>query len=184
MDKHLVKLSKFLSLILRHKPQVVGLQLDASGWANVEDLIELVNQHGIPLSAALLADIVRKDEKQRFAFNGDRTQIRANQGHSLEVDLNLISESPPPVLFHGTASRFLSSIRAQGLLPGNRQHVHLAADELTAIRVGQRHGHAVVLKVKADAMFQAGFAFFLSENGVWLTPAVPPDFIQFPHRLS
>lgn len=180
MDKHLVKLSKFLSLILRHKPQVIGLQLDTHGWAEVEDLIDRVNQHGIPVSRELLETIVETNDKQRFALSADGSKIRANQGHSLAVVLDLPTQPPPPKLFHGTATRFLASIRSQGLVSGNRQHVHLSADELTAVQVGQRHGSPIVLTIAAEAMFLAGFPFFLSSNGVWLTATVPPRYIEFP----
>lgn len=180
MDKHLIKLSKFLSLILRHKPQVIGLTLDPQGWADVEDLIERVNLHGIPVSRELLETIVRTNDKQRFAFSADGARIRANQGHSIAVELDLPTQQPPPKLFHGTATRFLASIRSQGLVAGRRQHVHLSADELTAIQVGQRHGSPVVLAIAADTMYLAGFPFFLSQNGVWLTEAVPPRYIEFP----
>ncbi|MEM6519569.1 MAG: RNA 2'-phosphotransferase [Cyanobacteria bacterium P01_C01_bin.70] len=184
MDKHLTKLSKFLSLILRHKPQVIGLKLDANGWADVDDLIDLVNLHGISVSQQLLDLIVSNNDKERFTYNSDRTKIRAQQGHSLDVDLGLMPQSPPQTLFHGTATRFLSSIREKGLLPGTRQHVHLAIQEVDAIKVGQRHGHSVVLTVKAAEMSQAGHQFYCSANGVWLTATVPPQYIQFPSRLS
>lgn len=180
MDKHAIKLSKFLSLILRHKPQVIGLRLDANGWADVDELIELVNQHGIAISSEMLAMVVRQNDKNRFTFNADRTKIRANQGHSLDVDLELVAEPPPTILFHGTATRFLSSIRDKGLIPGSRQHVHLSAEEVNAIRVGQRHGHPVVLTIRAQAMCEAGYQFFCSQNGVWLTERVPPQYIDFP----
>ncbi|NEQ46068.1 MAG: RNA 2'-phosphotransferase [Leptolyngbya sp. SIOISBB] len=184
MDKHSAKLSKFLSLILRHKPQVIGLQLDANGWADVEQLIDLVNQHGIAISYELLDALVQKNDKQRFTFNADHTKVRANQGHSLSVDLDLVAEQPPRILFHGTATRFLSSIREKGLLPGSRQHVHLAAEELDAIRVGQRHGHPVVLVIQANTMCQAGYQFYCAKNGVWLAERIPPQYIQFPSKVG
>lgn len=184
MDKHAIKLSKFLSLILRHKPQVIGLRLDANGWAEVDELIELVNQHGIAVSQELLAAIVRQNDKARFTFNGDRTKIRAQQGHSLNVDLQLVAEPPPAILFHGTATRFLSSIRTQGLLPGSRQHVHLSAAAVNAIKVGQRHGNPIILTIHAQAMGQAGYQFFCSPNGVWLTAQVPPQYITFPSQAA
>jgi putative RNA 2'-phosphotransferase len=184
MDSHLVKLSKFLSLILRHKPQVIGLSLDRQGWANIEELIDLVNQHGIPLSRDLLEIVVVTNDQQRFAFNGDRSKIRANQGHSLAINLGLSSCQPPSELFHGTATRSLASIRSQGLVSGQRQHVHLTADQSTAIKIGQRHGQPTVLKVAAEAMYLAGFEFFVSENGVWLTDTVPPRYIQFPNTTN
>lgn len=179
MDPHSAKLSKFLSLILRHKPQVIGLRLDDHGWADVAELIDRVNQHGIPISQPLLERIVTIGNQQRFAFNADQSKIRAQQGHTLPVDVELVSETPPPILFHGTATRFLASIRSQGLVAGDRQHVHLTADELTAIQVGQRHGRAIVLKIEAQAMFRAGHSFFRADNGVWLTKTVPPRYIHF-----
>jgi len=184
MDKHSAKISKFLSLILRHKPQVIGLHLDANGWAQVDELIELVNQHGIALSSEMLDVIVGNNDKARFTFNADRTQIRANQGHSLNIDLDLVAEPPPAILFHGTATRFLSSIRDKGLLPGSRQHVHLSAEEVNAIKVGQRHGNPIVLTIQAAAMGQAGYQFFCSQNGVWLTERVPPQYIVFPSKAG
>ncbi|MEM1278619.1 MAG: RNA 2'-phosphotransferase [Cyanobacteria bacterium P01_H01_bin.152] len=184
MDKHSAKLSKFLSLILRHKPQVIGLQLDVNGWANVEELIDLVNQHGIAISYDLLDAMVKKNDKQRFTFNADCTKVRANQGHSLAVDLELVAKPPPSILFHGTATRFLSSIREKGLLPGSRQHVHLAAEEVDAIRVGQRHGHPVVLVIQAEAMCQAGHQFYRAKNGVWLAELVLPQYIQIPSNIG
>lgn len=184
MDQHLVKISKFLSLILRHKPQVIGLRLDANGWAEIDELVDRVNQHGIPMTRELLETIVHSNDKQRFAFNSAHSHIRANQGHSVTVNLGLSAQQPPPLLFHGTATRFLAAIRSQGLISGQRQHVHLSADERTAIKIGQRHGSSVVLKIAAAAMHQGGFQFFLSENGVWLTAAVPPRYIQFPDGPS
>ena len=184
MDKHLAKLSKFLSLILRHKPQVIGLQLDVNGWADVAQLIDLVNQHGIAISQELLDVIVQKNTQERFTYNADRTKIRANQGHALALDLDLVAEVPPTILFHGTATRFLSSIRTRGLLPGSRQHVHLAAEELDAIRVGQRHGQPIVLIIQAEVMCRAGYQFYCSQNGVWLTEMVPPRYIEFPVRAE
>ncbi|MEM6835770.1 MAG: RNA 2'-phosphotransferase [Cyanobacteria bacterium P01_C01_bin.120] len=183
MDKHLTKLSKFLSLILRHKPQVIGLKLDANGWADVNELVDLVNLHGISISHPLLDLIVSSNDKEQFTYNSDRTKIRAQQGHSLDVDLGLIPQPPPQKLFHGTATRFLSSIQEQGLLPGTRQHVHLAVKEVDAIKVGQRHGQSVVLTVKAAEMNQAGHHFYCSDNGVWLTATVPPEYIRFPSKL-
>lgn len=183
MDPHIVKLSKFLSLILRHKPQTIGLNLDGNGWAKVDDLIELVNEQGIPLTGPLLTEIVHNNDKDRFTFNADRTKIRAYQGHSIEVDLELISETPPAILYHGTATRFLASIRARGLVSGSRQHVHLSPDEITAIKVGQRHGRPVVLTIRAEEMSRSGYQFFCAENGVWLTETVPPQYIHFPTSL-
>jgi putative RNA 2'-phosphotransferase len=178
MNKNIVKLSKFLSLILRHQPEVIGLSLDENGWADVAQLIELANQKGTALTLPLLEEIVATNDKKRFAFNADKSKIRASQGHSITVDLALTPQQPPAYLFHGTATRFLESIRAQGLLPGSRQHVHLSADESVAMNVGQRHGKPAVLKVYSNKMAQAGYEFFLSENQVWLTATVPPEYLD------
>lgn len=180
MTSDLVKVSRFLSLVLRHKPEEIGLTLDANGWADVEQLIALVNQSGRPLSRALLEQVVAGNDKQRFAFNADHTRIRASQGHSVAVDLDLPAREPPEILFHGTAVGGLESIRVQGLLRGKRQHVHLSRDAATAIKVGQRHGKPVVLQVRAGEMYRSGYRFFCSANSVWLTEQVPPRFLQFP----
>jgi putative RNA 2'-phosphotransferase len=139
MNKNIVKYSKFLSLILRHQPELIGLSLDENGWTDVSQLIELANKKGTALTAELLEEVVASNDKKRFAFNADKSRIRASQGHSIEVDLALVPQQPPAYLFHGTATRFLDSIRDRGLLPGSRQHVHLSADESVAINVGQRH---------------------------------------------
>ncbi|MFN8443745.1 MAG: RNA 2'-phosphotransferase [Caldilineaceae bacterium] len=178
MNPKLVSTSKFLSLILRHQPETIGLTLDEAGWANVPELIERCNKHGHKLTLALLEEIVGTNEKQRFAFNADKSRIRANQGHSLDVDLQLTPKVPPAILYHGTATRFLDSIKMQGLIPGSRQHVHLSADVETATKVGQRHGKPVVLEVQAGAMHAAGIVFYQSENGVWLTNHVPASYLS------
>jgi putative RNA 2'-phosphotransferase len=179
MNKNVVKYSKFLSLILRHQPELIGLSLDENGWTDVAQLIELANKKGTALTAELLKEVVASNDKKRFAFNADKSRIRASQGHSIEVDLALVPQQPPAYLFHGTATRFLDSIRDRGLLPGSRQHVHLSADESVAINVGQRHGKPTVLIVHSGEMAQAGISFFLSDNGVWLTDTVPPQYLDF-----
>jgi putative RNA 2'-phosphotransferase len=171
--------SKFLSLILRHQPEVIGLRLDREGWANISELIELANKHGRELDRELLKQVVDTNSKKRFSFSDDLSMIRANQGHSVSVDLGLQPVEPPRVLYHGTATRFLDSIREQGLRPGTRQHVHLSKDAETAMSVGRRHGKPVVLIVDAKALHDAGHKFFLSDNGVWLTHRVPVHFIDF-----
>lgn len=183
MDKNFVKLSKLLSLILRHKPQVIGLSLDENGWAEVDQLVALSRQHRIPFTQEIIEEIVRTNDKQRFAFNADRSKIRANQGHSVAVDLAIAPQRPPRQLFHGTAMQFMDAIRLQGLLPGNRQHVHLSRDEHTAANVGKRHGEPVVLRIRADAMYRAGHQFYCSDNGVWLTKAVPPEYLLLPPNV-
>lgn len=180
MDKALVKLSRFVSLVLRHKPGAIGLSLDAGGWAGVDALITAAQRAGVPLTRERLAQIVAQNDKQRFAFSPDGQKIRASQGHSLPVDLGLPPVVPPEVLFHGTAGRFLPGIRARGLVRGRRQHVHLSSDEATARAVGGRHGSPVVLRVLAGRLHAAGGVFYQSANGVWLTEGVPPEYLVFP----
>ena len=180
MSNNLVKQSKFLSLVLRHQPDLIGLVLDENGWANVEELIRLANIQLPELSRQLLESIVASNDKKRFEFNADGQQIRASQGHSVEIDLALSPSLPPDMLFHGTASRFVDSIRGTGLNSGKRQHVHLSLDVATATKVGRRHGKPVILRIRAKAMSAAGHDFFLSTNGVWLTALVPVAFIDFP----
>ncbi|MBC7882835.1 MAG: RNA 2'-phosphotransferase [Anaerolineae bacterium] len=177
-------MSKFLSLVLRHKPEEIGLNLDPQGWAKVDQLITLINRRGTELTFPLLEQIVATNDKQRFIFNEDKTKIRANQGHSIEVDLALQLQQPPNLLFHGTATRFLDSIRTQGLLRGSRQYVHLALDIQTATKVGQRHGKPAVLEVRAEAMHLDEHQFFCADNGVWLTEHVPSKYIEFPTGIS
>ncbi|MFL6657463.1 MAG: RNA 2'-phosphotransferase [Massilia sp.] len=173
--------SKFLSLILRHQPEKIGLELDSSGWADIDLLLQKAAAHGKLMSRQQLEAVVANCDKQRFALSDDKQRIRANQGHSLAaVDLALTPTTPPETLFHGTASRFIASIRATGLTPGSRNHVHLSLELETASKVGLRHGKLVMLSVRAGAMAAQGHAFYVSENGVWLTAAVPPEFIDFP----
>jgi putative RNA 2'-phosphotransferase len=178
MDRSLVSLSKFVSLILRHEPERIGLTLDPQGWAGVEELLAAAARHGTALTREKLERIVAENEKQRFAFSDDGQRIRARQGHSVDVDLKLSAQAPPDILYHGTAMRFLESIRATGLEARSRQHVHLSRDEATAIQVGQRHGKPIVLKVRAGQMHAVGHEFYLSENQVWLTARVPPQFLD------
>jgi putative RNA 2'-phosphotransferase len=178
MEKRLVSTSKFLSLVLRHQPDQIGLELDAAGWASVDELISRAGRAGVVLTEELIREIVATNDKKRFVLSGDGSRIRANQGHSIEVDLGLQPIEPPEILFHGTAARNLESIRATGLDRRSRQHVHLSPDEATATKVGQRHGKPVVLRIRAGEMHRAGHAFYLSANGVWLTGSVPPEFID------
>ena len=180
MQISLVTISKFISFALRHQPESVGLTPDAGGWVAIDDLIAAAQQQGVPLDRAVLDAIVAQNDKQRFAVSDDGLRIRANQGHSFPVDLGLAPLTPPEFLYHGTATRFLESIREQGLRPGSRQQVHLSSDEITATAVGQRHGKPVVLTVLAGHMFQDGFLFYRSANGVWLTDAVPAAYLRFP----
>jgi len=167
------KISKYLSYILRHKPQSIGLKLDANGWANIDELIAKTTQ--MELSRQDIEIVVENNSKQRFAIDGDK--IRANQGHSIEVDLALEPQTPPDILYHGTATRFIDSINQNGLLPQSRQHVHLSSDKDTAIEVGKRHGKVVVLEIDCTQMATDGYSFYLSHNGVWLTDAVPKEYI-------
>ena len=166
--------SKFLSLILRHKPQIVGLELDEHGWADVEELISRVKG----LNLAKLEQIVAQDEKQRYSFSADKKLIRANQGHSIAVDVELAELEPPEILYHGTAENFGSSIIAQGLLKMSRLYVHLSSDVETAEKVGRRHGKPKIFLVESQKMFRDGYKFYRSVNGVWLTEHVPAKYLK------
>jgi putative RNA 2'-phosphotransferase len=184
MSKDFVRTSKFMSLVLRHKPEEIGLVLDGQGWADVDELIEKAGRHGVALTRELIARIVETSDKQRFAIDATGTRIQANQGHSVDIDLGRVPSEPPPVLFHGTGEKSVTAIRAEGLKAGHRQHVHLSPDEDTAVRVGRRHGRPVVLRIAAGRMRESGHVFFLSTNGGWLTEAVPIEFIAFPQEQS
>ena len=175
------KISKFLSFVLRHHPEKFGLTLDVNGWADVDELLEKIYQPDRPsIDRALLEHIVETNDKKRFAFNEDGTKIRASQGHSLKsVDLKLEAQEPPQVLYHGTVHKFMEAIRADGLQKMNRQHVHLSADRKTATNVGSRRGVPVILSIRAMDMHTDGHAFYLSDNGVWLTDSVPQNYIDF-----
>jgi len=173
-------LSKLLSLVLRHKPDEIGITLDDAGWVDVTTLLDALARHGHPVSREQLDHVVATNDTRRFAFNADGTHIRASQGHSLPVDLGLPPKEPPEVLYHGTADRFLLQIRTTGLQKRDRQHVHLSLSPDAAGSVGQRHGRPIVLKVRAADMHRAGHHFYLSHNNVWLTDTVPPEFIDFP----
>lgn len=179
MSKHFERTSKFLSLVLRHSPDSIGLRLDNEGWAEVEELISFANAKGHDLSRELLIEVVSSNDKQRFALNDNGTKIRAKQGHSIPVDLKLNPRVPPSQLFHGTATRFEASIRKEGLRPGSRQYVHLSSSVEVATTVGARHGKPLVLRIHAEQMRRDGIVFYLSENGVWLTDSVPVEYIQF-----
>ena len=169
--------SKFISLILRHKPDVIGITLDEHGWANVDELIAGVSRTH-PIDMAILEQIVAEDEKQRYSFNEDKTLIRANQGHSIPVDVELEEKEPPEILFHGTGEKYTASIDKEGLIPKTRLYVHLSSDEATAAKVGQRHGKPVIYKVKSGNMYRDGYKFYLSVNGVWLTKSVPVQYLE------
>lgn len=175
----LTKTSRFLSLILRHKPEVIGITLDEHGWADINELIDGINKHDnkYNINREILNQIVETDEKQRYAISPDGKLIRANQGHSIPVDVELKETEPPEELFHGTADRFSESIEQQGLLPQSRLYVHLSKDVQTAEKVGMRHGKPIVYRVNSGEMFRQGYKFYVSLNGVWLTKNVPPQFL-------
>ena len=172
----LTRTSRYISLILRHKPETIGITLDEHGWADVDELIAGVSRTH-PLTMKLLEEIVRTDEKQRYSFNGDKTLIRANQGHSIPVDVELPELKPPAILYHGTGQKYVPSIDHQGLLPKSRLYVHLSADKDTAIKVGRRHGPPIVYTVQAGKMSADGYLFYRSINGVWLTKEVPIEYL-------
>ena len=172
------KLSKFISLVLRHDPGAAHVTLDEHGWADVEELLTGIQSTGRKIDRALLEEIVAADNKQRYSFNQDRTLIRANQGHSVAVDVELKEQEPPEFLYHGTATRFLDSIEREGLKPMSRLYVHLSKEIETALKVGRRHGTPVVLKVHSREMYRDGYSFYLSENGVWLTKKVGTKYFE------
>jgi putative RNA 2'-phosphotransferase len=172
-----IKLSKYLSRHLRHRPEHIGLTLDANGWVDVDQLIRAAATDGVRFTRHELEHVVTTSDKRRFALDGDR--IRASQGHSVPVDLDLPAAEPPGYLYHGTVARSLPAIRVEGLRPMRRHHVHLSADRETATRVGARRGRPVVLAVDAAAMRRAGHIFRISANGVWLVDAVPAPFLRF-----
>lgn len=173
--RNYTKASKFLSLVLRHQPEKIGVTLDCHGWAEVPKILL-----GMNLTMEDLEHIVDTDEKRRYSFNEDKTKIRANQGHSIPVDLELESKEPPEFLYHGTVGQFLGSIQREGLQRRSRQYVHLSPDVETAEKVGSRRGKPVILQIAAGKMHQDGYTFYVSENGVWLTREVPPLYIKFP----
>ncbi len=177
-ERRAVKVSKYLSKHLRHQPERIGLQLDAHGWVAIDDLLRATAHHRFPLTRAELDQVVASNDKQRFAVEEGR--IRASQGHTVDVDLDLPPAEPPAYLYHGTVGRSLDTIRSEGLRPMNRTHVHLSPDRETATRVGARRGRPVVLSVDTGAMRLAGHTFRVSANGVWLTDAVPPEYLRLP----
>jgi putative RNA 2'-phosphotransferase len=179
-NKETIKMSKFLSLILRHEPERVGLKLGEAGWVAVDDLLQAVNRHDVPLTLDQVQHIVATSDKKRFAFSEDGLRIRASQGHSVDVDLQYPPQTPPETLYHGTATRFLDSIRQHGLQKMDRHDVHLSAETKITIQVGGRHGKPVLLTIRAGAMPREGFVFRCSANGVWQVDHVPTQFIDFP----
>lgn len=179
-ERRLERLSKFISMILRHKPQVIGITLDEHGWADVDELIEGINETGeeVEFSKATLETIVKTDKKQRYSVSQDKTLIRANQGHSIPVDVELEKKEPPKILYHGTGVKSVKAIQEQGLLPMERLYVHLSTDVETATNVGKRHGTPVIFKVNTEQMQKDGYDFFQSVNGVWLTKEVPAKYLE------
>ena len=177
MKMSLTSTSKFVSLILRHKPETIGIQLDEHGWANVDELIAGISKT-CEFNREILEEIVRTDNKQRFTFNEDKTKIRANQGHSIPVDVELPAAIPPETLWHGTGEKYVNSILQLGLIPKSRLYVHLSKDIDTAVKVGKRHGKEVIFQVATGQMYRDGYKFYLSVNGVWLTKEVPVNYLQ------
>ena len=178
------KLSKFISLILKHKPEEIGIQLDEYGWAKVDELLNGINKSGRKIDLNVLEEIVITDEKKRYSFNEDKTKIRANQGHSIPVNVELKKTKPPEYLYHGTADRFLDSIIKDGIKSMSRLYVHLSKDVETAKNVGKRHGKPVVLKVHSGEMYRDGIKFYLSENGVWLTEKVDVKYFEKMRKMD
>ena len=178
--KSLQNTSKFISYLLRHHPESVDLFMDSHGWVGVQDLIDKINTNSdYEIDKETLDKIVSTDEKQRYSYSADGTKIRANQGHSIKVDIDLEEIEPPTILYHGTSERFIKQIQLDGLKPMARQYVHLSNDEDTAQKVGARHGKPVILRVRALDMQKAGYKFYRSVNGVWLTDKVPVKYIIF-----
>lgn len=175
---NLTNLSKYMSLILRHKPETIGISLDEHGWANVDGLINGIAQKNEGFNMDILEEIVRTDNKQRYSFNDDKTLIRANHGHSINVDVELEEKEPPEYLYHGTGKKYVKSIDRIGLIPKNRLYVHLSKDVETAENVGKRHGKEVVYCVSSGQMYRNGHKFYLSENGVWLTKEIPVKYLE------
>ncbi len=180
MDKHRkTKISKFLSYVLRHHPDSIGVELGSEGWADISELLTGAELSGFKITLDELRTVVRQSNKQRFSFSDDGLWIRANYGHSITVDLSYSPAVPPDVLYHGTALRNLKAIRSNGLTKGNRQYVHLSPDFDTAMGIGQRHGKPIVLKVQSGRMHSDGHEFYLSSSGIWLTDCVPPQYLVF-----
>lgn len=180
MKQDLTKLSKFISLILRHHPQTIGIELEYFGaWADTQKLIAGINKSGkFKIDMKTLEKVVAEDEKHRYSFNEDKTKIRAVQGHSVDVDMQYREAEPPEILWHGTAERFVESILDEGLKKMSRKYVHLSGDEKTAEKVGSRRGKAHIFKVKTGEMYRQGYKFYCADNGVWLTDYVPPEFLE------
>lgn len=179
-EKEIRRKSKFLSLVLRHQPETIGIELDEAGWIDTDHLLSAMAQHGKDMSRETLELVVNTNDKQRFSFNEDGTRIRANQGHSLNIDLGYEAATPPEILYHGTPQQFIDVIGREGLKKMKRHHVHLHIDKKTSTNVGSRRGKPVLLEVRAYEMHRAGFEFFVTPNDVWLTDHVPVEYIDFP----
>lgn len=177
-EKEITNISRFMSLVLRHQPDKIGLTLDAQGWTSVEELIEKMQKAGENLNHGILEEVVANNNKKRFAFNEDKTRIRASQGHTIEIELGYEPKEPPEILYHGTAFKNIASILQKGILKGDRHHIHLSKDEETAMNVGNRHGKPVLLIIKAQRMFKDDIPFYCSENGVWLTEYIHPKYFS------
>ncbi len=177
-EKEITKISKLLSLVLRHRPESIKIELDENGWTDVSELLEKMNEHNQPISLDILKLVVETNAKKRFAFNDNYSKIRANQGHSVDVELGYTPQSPPEILYHGTGEKSVASIWATGIKKRDRHHVHLSADFETAIKVGQRHGNPFVFEVLAGEMNKNNFPFYKSDNGVWLTDFVPFEYLR------
>lgn len=177
-NKNYTNLSKYISLILRHKPEVIGISLDEHGWADVGELIEGINNSGTYVDMNILESIVASDSKQRYSFSEDKKHIRANQGHSVDVDVELEKVEPPEFLIHGTGKKYVESIDTNGLIPKSRLYVHLSDDKDIAIEVGRRHGEVALYIIAAGEMHRDGYEFYLSKNGVWLTKEVPVRYLM------
>jgi putative RNA 2'-phosphotransferase len=177
-EKQQTHISKFLSLVLRHKPETIGIELDQNGWIEISELIEKSSKYGVQFDRETLNHIVATNSKKRFAYNDKLDKIRASQGHSIEIELGYTNQKPPKILFHGTSEKSVQSILKKGLERLNRQHVHLSSDIETAKKVGQRHGKPYIFKVFAEQMFNDNFKFFISENKVWLTDNVPEKYLS------
>ena len=177
-EKNKTKISKFLSLVLRHKPEAIGLILDENGWADVAELVEKCAENGQSFTKTELVEVVETNDKKRFAFDESGTKIRASQGHSIEVEIGFEEKAPPEILYHGTAEKNLGAIFAEGLKKMSRHHVHLSADIETARKVGIRYGKPIIFQIKTEKMMEDGFKFYVSANGVWLVDKVPPQFLE------
>jgi putative RNA 2'-phosphotransferase len=176
-EKESTRISKFLSLVLRHQPELIGIEPDENGWVLVKDILKKASSHGTKITREILDEVVANNSKKRFAFSDNKMKIRASQGHSIAIDLGYEPMQPPDLLYHGSATRNVSSILKSGLEKRQRSHVHLSADKETATVVGKRHGEPVIFEIAAGRMFGAGHQFYLSANGVWLTDSVRPEFL-------